>query len=114
MSVDNYKGVIEIEIAGALRGFKFGTHAMSMLSRIEKVPFSRMEAHLKEKEDDIDLNVTFYWCAAVAYARLFKKEEPTIEQVYAWVDEGVMTTLNKKAEELVSPNVEAPNQPGQD
>jgi hypothetical protein len=111
--VDKYKGVVELEIAGALRGFKFGTHAMSMLSRIEKVPFSRLEQHLDEKADDIDLQINFYWCAAVAYAKLFKKDEPTIEEVYAWADEGVMKILNKKTEELASPNGEAPNQPGQ-
>ena len=111
MGVDKYKGTVEIEIGGELRGFKFGTRAMSLFCQNQKIPFSQVEKYMDEKQNDIDVTVTFFWCGAVAYSRLFKKPEPSIEEVYAWVDEGVMNTLNGAIKEM-SPNEEAPNQPG--
>lgn len=109
--VDKYKGTVELEIAGELRGFKFGTRAMSLFCNHQKVPFSQVDKYMNENSDNVDVTVTFFWCGAVAYARLFKKPEPTLDEVYAWVDEGVMVTLNDAMKEM-APNVEAPNQPG--
>ena len=113
MGVDKYKGVVELEIGGALRGFKFGTRAMSLFCNYQKIPFSQVEKYMEDNNDNVDVTVIFFWCGAVAYARLFKKEEPSIDEVYAWVDEGVMNTLNGAMKEM-APNEEAPNQPGQE
>lgn len=109
MSVDKYKGTVELEIGGQMRGFKFGTRAMSLFCNHQKVPFSQVEKYMDENQNNIDVTVTFFWCGAVAYARLYKVVEPSIEEVYAWVDEGVMNTLNGAIKDM-SPNAEAPNE----
>lgn len=120
--VDKFKGVIEIEIAGAKRGFKFGLRSMQLFSEMVKVKFSEVNKVLVEASGNngqdessvnIDVIMKFYLCAAIAYARLNKQPEPTIDDIYNWIEEvtmDVMTEELKKISDL--PNQMAPQMMG--
>lgn len=108
---DKYKGVVEIEILGAKRGFKVGTMSLVLFCEAEKIPFDQAEAYLKDGGTTIGLK--FYHCAAVAYARLMKQQEPTFDELCAWVDELGFEKMEKELDQsTITPNSEAPKVAG--
>jgi len=83
--IDKYKGVVEIEILGEVRGFKFGMGAMARLCQLEGLNFKGVQEKLSSGDPIILLNLLY--AAAVEYVRLYKKpNEPTKEEVSNWVD----------------------------
>jgi hypothetical protein len=117
MTSDKYKGVVEIEIFGEQRGFKFGMATMAMLIDLEGDTFANVVKKL-EDSTQIKTHINFYYAAAVQYCRLLKKEsEPSFEEVANWMDSVAATVKEKMTETAFSqyadPNAEAPNQTGQ-
>lgn len=118
LNMNQYKGVVEIEILGEKRGFKFGT--ASYLQLCEILGCGLAEA-IKRLDDltDLKCQLNFYYTGACQYIRLVKKgeQEPTFEEVANWVDsllpeqkEQIGETAFKHYED---PNKEAPQQTGQ-
>jgi len=108
---DKYKGIVELDIAGAKRGFKFGVRAMMILAELEKIKFEDIETHLKNSEGVISTQMNFFLSGAISYARLIKIEDPTLDEVCAWVDEYGYDKLEKEAAKSMDiPNEEAPKE----
>jgi len=113
---DKYKGVVEIEILGEKRGFKFGWAANAMLCKLENAKFSVVQARLASEDPSVVCN--FYYAGAIQYCRLFKVEkEPTYEDVANWIDhlslEQNVEALKIAFAQYVDPNKEAPQTEGQ-
>lgn len=123
--IDKYKGVVEIEIQGAKRGFKFGLRCNQLFAERMGINFHEVSATLVRasgnKGDnpegvEIDTIMNFYLSAAQAYARLNKQAEPTIDDIYAWIEEVTMEVMSEKirqANDLPDPNRGAPQMMGQ-
>lgn len=117
MTTDKYKGVVEIDILGAKRGFKFGMACVAMLCKLEGLKLS--EVNVKLAENDSGAMCNFYYSAAVQYHRLFKVNgpEPTYEEVANWIDnmslEQNTEAVKAAFEQYGSPNQEAPKETGQ-
>ena len=107
---NKHKGVVEIEILGEVRGFKFGMACMAMLCTLEKTNLKEVQERLKEENLSTSLNL--YYSAAVQYARLFKKDEPTFEEVADWIDNMTLEqnteAVNVAFAQYTDPNVQAP------
>ncbi len=122
MTADKYKGVVEIEILGEVRGFKFGTAYLAMLCELEGVKLSTIIRRFSDPED-IAIKLKHYYVGAVQYVRLKNAEEkkglpePTYEQVCNWVDSLDQEQRNKIDETAFSkyqdPNTTAPQTEGQ-
>lgn len=115
--VNKYKGVAEIEILGAIRGFKFGTAAMAQLCQLEKCGLSEVSKRLDNADENLGTQLNFYFTAAYQYSKLNKQEPPTFEEVANWIDSMVYEQkdqLNKTAfASYDDPNVKAPQEEGQ-
>lgn len=62
---------------------------------------------------DLDAQITWYWAAAAAYARLFKQDEPSRDEVAAWIDTYGFDKMEGHAvESNKSPNSESPQTEG--
>jgi len=112
---DKYKGVVEIEILGEKRGFKFGLASMAMLCKLEGLKLSEVNEKLTENDPGVMCN--FYYAAAIQYCKLFKiKDEPTLEEVSNWIDnmslEQNESTVTAAFLSHVDPNKEAPQTEG--
>lgn len=104
---DKYKGVVEIEILGEKRGFKFGIAAMAMLCKLEGLKLSEVQNRLSENDPGAMCN--FYYSAAIQYCRLFKKEsEPSFEDVANWID-NMSLEQNSESVKAAFENYEDPN-----
>lgn len=84
-----YKGVVELEVAGEKVGFKFGVATTKLNCELEGLKcdaegIEELGRRLASQNPSTYLN--FYYAAAVSYARLFKKSEPTFDEVCNWVD----------------------------
>jgi hypothetical protein len=109
MNSDKFKGVVEIEVLGEQRGFKFGMAAMVMLCRLEGKDLKDVQESLNKGE--IITFVNLMYAAAVQYAKLYKKPEPSFEEVANWLDhlEGREADIIKTAfHQAESPNPVAP------
>ena len=82
--IDKYKGVVEIEILGEQRGFKFGMAAMAQLCQLERTDWKGVQE--KFLAADITTTANLFFVTATQYARLAKITEPTYEDVLNWVD----------------------------
>jgi hypothetical protein len=82
--IDKYKGVVEVEILGEKRGFKFGMAAMAQLCQLEGTNLKGVQERLGEGEIGTMVNLLF--AAAYQYAALNKAEKPTYEEVANWID----------------------------
>ncbi len=121
MAVDKYKGVVESEILGEKRGFKFGIATMAMLCEMENKTFADV-IKLLDDPSNLKTQINFYYAAAVQYVRLFRKDhpnlqEPSFEEVANWMD-SVSEKLKEEMNEAAfahyqDPNKEAPVSPGQ-
>lgn len=105
--MNKYKGVVEIDILGEKRGFKFGMASMAMLCQLEKCTLNEVQEKLGKGE--IGTNLNLYYSAAVQFARLFKKQEPTYEEVCNWIDH-LSEDQNKEAVSAAFATYEDPNQ----
>lgn len=120
---DKYKGIVEIEILGEKRGFKFGTASMLQLCQVLKCSLVDVVKRLDDKSD-LEVQLNFFYTGACQYVRLKKADdkdyvvaEPTFEQVANWVD----SILPSQKEEITNaafsqyadPNTEAPKTAGQ-
>jgi len=105
MSTDKYKGVVEIEILGKKRGFKTGTRAAILFCEQEKISINDLEAHLDN--GGLTAQLKFIYCTALAYSKLMKEEEPSFDEVCAWVDE----FGNEKLQGELAKSSEIPNSP---
>lgn len=108
MTTDKYKGVVEIDILGAKRGFKFGMACTAMLCKLEGLKLSEVQAKLAENDSGAMCN--FYYSAAVQYHRLFKVvgQEPTYEEVANWID-NMSLQDNEQAVKAAFEQYEDPN-----
>jgi len=105
---NKYKGVVEIEILGEKRGFKFGMACMAMLCKLEGAKLSEVQARLASA--DLQTNLNLYYSAAVQYCKLFKiTEEPTFEDVANWIDNMSMEQ-NEEAVKVAFAQYEDPNE----
>lgn len=114
--VDKYKGIIELESNGIKRGFKFGSRSMTLFCESQGIGWKDAKEYLEKatKEYKVHILVAFYHAGAVAYARLAKIPEPSLDDVFAWVDEIGMDTLDREVEKVHEiPNEAAPKQTGQ-
>lgn len=119
---DKYKGVVEIDISGEKRGFKFGISAMSMLCELENCSLKEVVERLDDTSN-LKTQVNFYYSAAISFVRLKNAEEkttlqePTFDQVANWIDclaVDIKNQLNEIAfAQYVDPNKEAPQETGQ-
>ena len=82
--IDKYKGVVEVEILGEKRGFKFGMAAMAQLCQLEGTNLKGVQDRLGEGEIGTMINLLF--AAAQQYSALKKEEKPTYEEVANWID----------------------------
>lgn len=80
---DKYKGVVEMEVLGEMRGFKMGIATLIMLSKMEGLDINQLQPMIAK---DVRVFVNFMYCSAVQYAKLFKKPEPSFEEVANWLD----------------------------
>ena len=80
---DKYKGVVELEVLGEVRGFKMGIATLLMLSKMENLDIRELQPKIAS---DVGVFVNFMYCSAVQYARLYKKPEPSYEEVANWLD----------------------------
>jgi hypothetical protein len=110
--MNQYKGIVEIEILGQKRGFKFGTMQAALFCKSLNCKINDMVKLLDGS--DLEAQITWYWAAAVAYARLFKQDEPSKDDVAAWIDTYGFDKMESHAIEGSStPNLETPpNQEG--
>jgi hypothetical protein len=109
MTTDKYKGVVEIEILGEQRGFKFGMAAMVMLCKLENKDLKGVQEALNV--GDLPTYINLMYAAAVQYAKLYKKPEPSFEEVANWLDhiEGKESEIIKAAfYQDATPNPVAP------
>ena len=78
---------MEFEVFGKQRGFKLGTYTFKLINQIAGTKtiedvFERM------KSNDIDFNLTFYFCCAKHYAMSNKQPIDFLEvDVSDWLDE---------------------------
>ncbi|MEB3210265.1 MAG: hypothetical protein VKL39_02875 [Leptolyngbyaceae bacterium] len=105
--MDKYKGVVEIEILGEKRGFKFGIASMAMLCKLENCSLNEVQKKLQDS--DIGANLNLYYSAAVQFARLYKQKEPTYEEVCNWIDH-LSQDQNEEAVKAAFAMYEDPNQ----
>lgn len=117
MTTDKYKGVVEIDILGDKRGFKFGMAWTAMLCKLEGLKLSEVQKKLADNDSGTMCN--FYYAAAVQYHKLFKIDgaEPTYEEVANWID-NMSLADNENAvkaafEQYIDPNQKAPQETGQ-
>ena len=111
--VGKYKGLVLIEIDGVKHGFKFGTRAMALFCDVIKINLSEVKSKL-ENNPSLETILTFYWCGAVAYARLMKQQEPSLDEVADWVDNFGQDKIETEiAKAMEFPNEPAPNLTGQ-
>ena len=109
--MDNYKGIVSIEILGQKRGFKFGTMQAAIFCEHKKCKVQGMAELLDGS--DLDAQIAWYWAAAAAYARLFKQVEPSKDEVAAWIDTYGFDKMEAHAvESNKSPNLESPQTEG--
>lgn len=114
--MNQYKGVVEIDILGQKRGFKFGMACSAMLCKLEKCTLKEVQERLTASDQSTMCNM--YYAAAVQYCRLFKiKDEPTYEDVANWID-NMSLAQNEEAVKTAfaqyeDPNGSAPPQTGQ-
>jgi threonine dehydrogenase-like Zn-dependent dehydrogenase len=84
MNTDKFKGVVELEILGEQRGFKFGMAAMVQLTKLENTNLAGVQDNLAKGE--ISTLINLLYAAAVQYAKLYKKDVPSFEDVANWID----------------------------
>lgn len=94
-----YKGVVELEICGEVVGFKFGLATTKLNCELEGLKcdaegLEELGKRLAAQNPSTYLN--FYYAGAISYARLFKKPEPTFDEVCNWVD-NLETTQSEEA-----------------
>lgn len=105
--MDEYKGIIKVEIFGKTRGFKFGTMQAALFCKQMKCKLPDMATLLDGT--DLEAQLVWYWSAAVAYSRLAKDQEPSMDEVAAWIDTyGYAAMEQKSSEALVVPKEQAP------
>lgn len=107
--IDKFKGVVEVEILGSKRGFKFGMAAMVQLCQLEGTNLKGVQERLSSAE--LSTMVNLLYAAAVQYAKLSKTEVPTFEEVANWLDhlegkEGDI--INAAFYQHTDPNLNAP------
>lgn len=106
--MDEYKGIVKVEIFGKNRGFKFGTMQAALFCKQMKCKLPDMAALLDGS--DLEAQLVWYWSAAVAYSRLAKDQEPSMDEVAAWIDTyGYAAMESKTSEAMLSPKENAPN-----
>lgn len=106
MNVDKFKGVVEVDILGEKRGFKFGMAAMVQLCKLEATDLKGVQE--KIGSGDISTMLNLLYSAAVQYAKLYKKEEPSYEEVANWIDH-----LEGRESEIISTAFGQPDDPNQ-
>lgn len=110
--MNQYKGVVEIEILGEKRGFKFGMACTAMLCKIEGCSLKEVQERLAANDQSTMCNM--YYAAAVQYVRLKNTEqtekvkEPTFEEVANWID-NMSLTQNEDAVKTAFAQYEDPN-----
>lgn len=118
MEFNKYKGIVELEIYGEKRYFKFGTMQMDLLCELEGKTVQELVPLLDDKTN-VKIQISFYFCAALAYVRLYNDEhedklkEPTRNQVANWMDsvgDDKRDKMNKTAFAQAFPNEEAPKE----
>lgn len=114
--VDKYKGIIELDFAGSKIGFKFGIRSMTLFCNAQNITLKDSKEYLEKAAQDQNMEViiSFYHAGAVAYSRLMKKPEPSVDEVFAWVDELGFDFMEAKISEVHKiPNDQAPEITGQ-
>lgn len=107
--IDKYKGLVTLDILGRKCGFKFGTMQAALFCKEMKCKLPEMAGFLDGS--DLDAQITWYWAAAVSYSRLLKQEEPSKDEVAAWIDSFGFSAMEQQASEaMISPNENAPIQ----
>lgn len=101
-----YKGVVEIDVLGESRGFKFGMAAMAQLCQLEKCDLNEVQERLGK--GNLTTNLNLYYSAAVQFARLNKKPEPSFEEVCNWIDH-LNEDQNKEAVSAAFATYDDPN-----
>lgn len=110
------KGLLEIEIAGEKRGFKFGILQMAQLKDLEKCSIKELAERFDDPENFM-VKVHLFYSGAYQYAKLKGIPPPTVEEVGSWMDE----LMDQQKEELnraafstfQDPNEKAPEATGQ-
>jgi len=106
--MDEYKGIVKLDIFGKSRGFKFGTMQAALFCKQMKCKLPDMAALLDG--NDLEAQIAWYWSAAVAYSRLAKDQEPSMDEVAAWIDTYGYSAMEVKASEaMLNPKEDAPN-----
>jgi len=105
--MEEYKGIVKVEIFGKSRGFKFGTMQAALFCKQMKCKLPDMAAYLDGS--DLEAQIVWYWSAAVAYSRLAKDQEPSMDEVAAWIDTFGYAAMEAKASDaMLTPKEEAP------
>jgi hypothetical protein len=104
--MDEYKGIVKVEVFGKTRGFKFGTMQAALFCKQMKCKLPDMAALLDG--NDLEAQIVWYWSAAVSYARLAKDQEPSMDEVAAWIDTYGYAAMEAKASDaMLTPKEEA-------
>lgn len=116
MEFNKYKGIVKLDIYGEERYFKFGTMQMDLLCDLEGKTLLELVPLLDDKTN-VKIQISFYYCAALAYVRLWNDEheeklkEPTRNQVANWMDSigtDAREKMNETAFSQAFPNENAP------
>lgn len=105
--MEEYKGILKLNILGRDRGFKFGTMQAALFCKEMNVKLPDMAQMLNG--NDLEAQIVWYWAAALAYSRLNKESEPTKDEVAAWIDTyGFDNMENQTMQANKIPNEQAP------
>lgn len=100
--------MVKIEVFGKTRGFKFGTMQAALFCKQMKCKLPDMAALLDGT--DLEAQIAWYWSAAVAYSRLANDQEPSMDEVAAWIDTyGYASMESKSSDAMLIPKEDAPN-----
>lgn len=109
---DKYKGVVEMQILGEQRCFKFGTASMIQLCKMLNVTLPELVEKLNNP-NDLEARVGFFYTAACQHVDLYQKgTKPTFAEVANWIDHMSVGQQNEIADISFAshkdPNTEAP------
>lgn len=104
--MDEFKGIVRIRYNDKVIGFKFGTMQTALFCKTMNCKLSELDKVLDGS--DIEAQLNWFWTASVAYSRLFKTDEISIDELSAIIDSYGFSNLEQDAAaSVVIPKEEA-------
>lgn len=97
------KGIIEIEVFGETKGFKFGTYTFKVIRELTGIDTIEEVFTSLTASNSLEFLSSFVHACAIHYAREKKIEEPSELDVSNWMDEIGLT----KSRDIVTALIKA-------